>query len=244
MASRIRTGARAATAAAVGVAALVLALGGCTGGSGKSAASPSPAVPYSGPTGKQLASIMLADSDLPGGYNETNGGEDDSGQARATASLTASPSSSNCNGLLNSIGGTDLGEAAFAYDTYAPTSATAEFSEAVLEYPGNQATTLAGQLGAALNGCGTFQAQEEDGTTNDAKTLMEPGPKLGNESIGFQVDVAIGNASLVTEGVIVRDGTALIILENTDYAQSSPTSGSIDLSTLTATLIQRLGTLH
>jgi hypothetical protein len=232
------------TAVSACAAALVLALAGCTGGSGKSGTSPTPAVPYNGPTGKQLASIMLTINDLPSGYTETNGGEADSGQARATATLTASPSSSNCNALLNTIGGTNLGEAAFAYDTYAPNSATAEFSESVLEFPGNQATKLAGQFGAALNGCGTFQAQEEDGTTNAAKTLMQPGPRVGNESIGFQVDVSIGNVSLATDGVIVRVGSALIILENTDYSGTGPSSGAINLDTLTATLVQRLGTLH
>lgn len=245
MAYRIRTGARAATAAAIGAAVLVFALAGCSGsGSGNSKASPTPAVPYNGPDGKQLASIMLTGTDLPASYTESNGGENDSGQSRATATLTASPSSSNCNALLNSIGGTNLGEAAFAYDTYAPSSATAEFSETVLEFPGSQATTLTGQLGAALNGCGTFQAQEEDGTTNAAKTVMQPGPRLGNESIGFQVDVSIGNVNLVTNGVIVRVGSAMIVLENTDYSGSGPSSASIDLNALTGTLVQRLGTLH
>lgn len=199
--------------------------------------------PYHGPDGKQLATVLIGGSQLPAGYVDSNGGVSDSGTAQATATLTASPSASQCNALLNTIGGTSMGEAAYAYDSFAPASATGEFDESVLEFTGGRASTLIGQFGAALNGCGSFQAQEEDGSTDPAKILMDAGPKVGDESVGFQADVTLGAATIIEYGAIIRVGDALIVLENEQFSSTGPTAGGISLQALAGTVVQKLGAL-
>jgi hypothetical protein len=112
----------------------------------------------------------------------------------------------------------------------------------VLEFHSTEATTFANQFGAALNRCSSFQASDATGASESASLKMTAGPRVGDESIGFTVDVVLGGQTMVMNGAAVRVGTAVAVVTNSDL-QGSP-DNEINLSALAATLAQRLRDLH
>lgn len=194
------------------------------------------------PSGVQLKNALLAGKDLPADYREEPTGAQNSGASLSDAAATVSLGSASCNTILNTIGHTGFGEASYASDAFTPASALGEFDETVLEFHRTDATTFTNQLGAALNRCSSFKASDATGASESASLKMTPGPRVGNESIGFTVDVMLGGQTMVMNGAVVRVGTAVAVVTNSELQGSS--DHEINLSTMAATLVQRLQNLH
>jgi hypothetical protein len=230
-----------ATRAALGAAGVVLALAACSGGSGAAAnstASPASTL-HDVPSGTQLKAVLLTTTSLPTGYAEEPAGAQNSGANLSTAAASVNLTSASCETILNTVGHSGFGEAAYASNAFTPASALGEFDETVLEFHGSASTTFTNQLGAALSRCTSFQASDETGATAHASIAIVKGPRIGNESIGFTVKVPIAGQTMTMNGSIVRMGTAVAIVEN---AQLSGGDG-ISINTLATKLVQQLGAL-
>ena len=239
-------GARAAAGVA-GVAALMLTatLAACTGGgSSSSAASASGSSTNDVPSGKQLNAILLTAADLPHDFTEESVGAQNSGAKLSSAASAVNLSSADCNtvlNLVNTVGQNSLGEASYASDAFTPPSGLGEFDETLLEFHGTDATAFTNKLGAALNRCSTFQASDASGATQSASVKVIPGPRVGDESVGFTVKVAIGNQTMVMNGAAIRVGTAVAVIDNS-LLQGQNTE--IDLTKLAGVLVPRMRSLH
>jgi hypothetical protein len=220
----------------------ILTLAACSGG-GAAATTPTVvSTEHDVPSGVQLKGVLLAGKDLPADYSEEPTGAQNSGASLSDAAATVNLGSANCNTILNTIGHTGFGEASYASDAFTPASALGEFDETVLEFHRNDATTFTNKFGAALNRCSSFQASDATGASESASLKMTPGPRIGDESIGFTVDVVLGGQTMVMNGAAVRVGTAVAVVTNSELQGSS--DNEINLSALAATLVQRLRDLH
>lgn len=225
---------------------MALALAACTGGG---AAAPAGAGSSGGsavstahdvPSGKQLASILLTSKDVPSDFAEESIGAQNSGADLSASAPTVNLDKADCNtvlNLINTVGQNGLGEASYASDAFTPPSGLGEFDETLLEFHGADATTFTGKLGSALNRCSSFQAADASGATQSATVKVVPGPKLGDESVGFTVTVAIGGQTMVMNGAAVRVGTAVMVVDNS-LLQGQSTE--IDVARLAAVLAQRV----
>ena len=241
----MRRGARRA-ARASGAAALlivpILALTACSGGGGAATTPSAVSTAHDVPSGVQLKGVLLASKDLPADYTEEPTGAQNSGASLSAAAATVNLGSANCNTILNTIGHTGFGEASYASDAFTPASSLGEFDETVLEFHHTDATTFTNQLGASLNRCSSFKASDATGASESASLKMTPGPRVGDESIGFTVDVVLGGQTMVMNGAAVRVGTAVAVVTNSELQGSS--DNEISLSALAATLTRRLHGLH
>jgi hypothetical protein len=230
---------------AAGVAALLtLTLAACTGGGSGSSTASAGSAANDVPNGKQLNAVLLAAADLPHDYSEESIGAQNSGTKLSAAASAVNLGSADCNtvlNLVNTVGQTSLGEASYASDAFTPPSGLGEFDETLLEFHGNDATAFTNKLGAALNRCSTFQASDASGATQSASVKVIPGPRVGDESVGFTVKVAIGNQSMVMNGAAIRVGTAVAVIDNS-LLQGQSTE--IDLTKLAGVLVPRLRSLH
>lgn len=230
---------------AAGVAALLtLTLAACTGGGSGSSTASAGSAANDVPNGKRLNAVLLAAADLPHDYSEESIGAQNSGTKLSAAASAVNLGSADCNtvlNLVNTVGQTSLGEASYASDAFTPPSGLGEFDETLLEFHGNDATAFTNKLGAALNRCSTFQASDASGATQSASVKVIPGPRVGDESVGFTVKVAIGNQSMVMNGAAIRVGTAVAVIDNS-LLQGQSTE--IDLTKLAGVLVPRLRSLH
>jgi hypothetical protein len=241
-------GVTAAGVTAAGVAVLALGLAACSGG-GAPAASSSGASAVSTtahdvPSGTRLNSILLAAADVPADFTEESIGAQNSGKYLSVAAASVNLSTADCNtvlNLINTVGQNGLGEASYASDAFTPPSGLGELDETVLEFHSTDATTFTGKLGAALNRCSSFQASDASGATQNATVKVVAGPKLGDESVGFTVKVAIAGQTMVMTGSVVRVGTGVIVVDNS-LLQGQSTE--VDLAKLAGVLVQRVGALH
>lgn len=224
-------------AACTGNGAASPAGAGSSGGSAVSAA-------HDVPSGKQLATILLTGKDVPSDFAEESVGAQNSGADLSASASTVNLDTADCNtvlNLINTVGQNRLGEASYASDAFTPPSGLGEFDETLLEFHGTDATTFTGKLGSALNRCSSFQASDASGATQSASVKVVPGPKLGDESVGFAVTVAIGGQTMAMNGAAVRVGTAVMVLDNS-LLQGQSTE--IDVAKLAAVLVQRVQGLH
>jgi hypothetical protein len=233
---------------AAGVAVLALGLAGCTSGAVPAASSSSAAAisttAHDVPSGTQLDAILLAAADVPADFTEEAVGAQNSGKYLSVGPATVELGSADCNkvlNLINTVGQNGLGEAAYASDAFTPPSGLGELDETLLEFHGTDATTFTNKLGAALNRCSSFQASDASGATQSATVKVIAGPKLGDESVGFTVKVALAGQTMVMTGAVVRVGTAVIVVDNS-LLQGQSTE--IDLAKLAGVLVQRIGTLR
>lgn len=243
MANRI--GAHAAAGLA-GVAALMLTatLTACSGGGSASSSASAASTAHDVPNGRQLRTILLGAADLPHDYTEESIGAQNSGATLSAAASTIDLSSADCNtvlNLINTVGQNGLGEASYASDAFTPPSGLGEFDETLLEFHGTDATTFTNKLGAALNRCSAFQASDASGATQSASVKVTPGPRIGDESVGFTVKVAIGNQTMVMNGAAIRLGTAVAVIDNS-LLQGQNTE--IDLTKLAGMLVPRMRSVH
>jgi hypothetical protein len=220
----------------------ILTLAACTGGGAAATTPTAVSTEHDVPSGVQLKGVLLASKDLPADYSEEPTSAQNSGASLSDAAATVNLGSANCNTILNTIGHTGFGEASYASDAFTPASSLGEFDETVLEFHRTDATTFTNQLGAALNRCSSFQASDATGASESASLKMTPGPRVGDESIGFTVDVALSGQTMVMNGAAVRVGTAVAVVTNSELQGSSDTE--INLSALAGTLAQRLRDLH
>lgn len=243
---RRRVGGRAIASIGVGAAVLALGLSACSGSStastseGGSAASTAHDVP----DGTRLKAMLLTSADIPHDFIEESIGAQNSGTSLSAAAATVNLDTADCNtvlNLINTVGQNGLGEASYASDAFTPPSGLGEFDETLLEFYDTYATTFTGKLGAALTRCSSFQASDASGATQSATVKVVPGPKLGDESVGFTVTVAIGGQTMVMNGAAVRIGTAVMVVDNS-LLQGQATE--IDLTKLAGILAQRVRTLH
>lgn len=243
---RRRIGGRAIAGIGVGAAVLTLVLSGCSGSSaastsgGGSAASTANDVP----DGTKLKAVLLTSADIPHDFTEESIGAQNSGTSLSGAAPTVNLDTADCNTVLNlidTVGQNGLGEASYASDAFTPPSGLGEFDETLLEFHNTYATTFTGKLSSALNRCSSFQASDASGATQSATVKVVPGPKLGDESVGFTVTVAIGGQTMVMNGAAVRLGTAVMVVDNS-LLQGQATE--IDLAKLAGILAQRVQTLH
>lgn len=231
-------------------AALALTLAGCSGsaatssgGSGSSSGSAT-STAHDVPSGTQLDAVLLKSADVPHDFTEESIGAQNSGAGLSVTAPTVNLDNADCNtvlNLINTVGQNGLGEASYASDAFTPPSGLGEFDETLLEFHGSDATSFTGRLGAALNRCASFQASDASGATQTATVKVVAGPKLGDESVGFAVTVAIGGQTMVMDGAAVRVGTAVMVIDNS-LLQGQSTE--IDLTKLAATLATRIQTLH
>ena len=243
MATRIGACATARTTAGFAALALTATLTACTGG-GSASSTASSSSAHDVPSGKQLSTILLAAADLPHDFTEESIGAQNSGANLSAAASSVNLSSADCNtvlNLVNTVGQNSLGEASYASDAFTPPSGLGEFDETLLEFHGTDATTFTNKLGAALNRCSTFQASDASGATQSASVKVIPGPRVGDESVGFTVKVAIGNQTMVMNGAAIRVGTAVAVIDNS-LLQGQNTE--IDLAKLADVLVPRLKSLH
>lgn len=229
-----------------GVAALLLTvtLAACTGGGSASSSGSAATNARDVPNGKQLNSILLAAADLPHDYTEESIGAQNSGVKLSTSAASVNLGSADCNtvlNLVNTVGQSSLGEASFASDAFTPPSGLGEFDETVLEFHGTDATTFTNKLGAALNRCSSFGASDAGGATQSASVKVTAGPRIGDESVGFTVKVAIGGQTMVMNGAAVRVGSAVAVIDNS-LLQGQNTE--IDLAKLAGLLVPRMQSLH
>ena len=235
---------------AVGGGFLALTLAACSGGtassSGGSGSSGGSAVStaHDVPSGKQLNAILLTSADVPHDFTEESIGAQNSGANLSAAAPTVNLDSADCNtvlNLINTVGQNGLGEASYASDAFTPPSGLGEFDETLLEFHGADATAFTGRLGTALNRCSSFQASDAGGATQTATVKVVAGPKLGDESVGFAVTVAIGGQTMVMSGAAVRVGTAVMVVDNS-LLQGQSTE--IDVAKLAGVLAQRVQALR
>lgn len=244
----MRTHVRAVAGIAVGGTVLAVTLAACSGGGG-SASAGSPAgsavsTAHDVPNGTQLKTIMLTSADVPPDFTEESIGAQNSGGGLSAAAPTVNLDSADCNtvlNLINTVGQNGLGEASYASDAFTPPSGLGEFDETLLEFHGADATSFTGKLGAALNRCSSFQASDASGATQSATVKVVAGPKLGDESVGFVVSVAIGGETMVMNGAAVRMGTAVMVIDNSLLQGQS---SEIDVTKLAGVLVHRVGTLR
>src|SRR5579884_933000 len=85
------------------------------------------------------------------------------------------------------------------------------------------------------------EASYASGATQSASVKVIPGPRVGDESVGFTVKVAIGNQTMVMNGAAIRVGTAVAVIDNS-LLQGQSTE--IDLAKLAGVLVPRLKSLH
>ncbi len=239
MATRI--GLRAAASAATLVITAMLTA--CTGG-GSATSGSSASATHDVPTGKQLNAILLSAADLPHDYTEESIGAQNSGTKLSAAAASVNLGTADCNtvlNLVNTVGQSSLGEASYASDAFTPPSGLGEFDETLLEFHGTDATTFTNKLGAALNRCSSFGASDASGATQSASVKVTPGPRVGNESVGFTVKVAIGGQTMLMNGAAIRVGTAVAVIDNS-LLQGQGTE--IDLTKLAGVLVPRMESLH
>lgn len=227
---------------------MALTLGACSGGGGASSgAGPSAkavSTAHDVPSGKQLTTILLGAKDVPTDFTEESVGAQNSGTDLSAAAPTVNLDTADCNtvlNLINTVGQNSLGEASYASDAFTPPSGLGEFDETLLEFHSADSTTFTNKLGAALNRCSSFQASDASGATQSATVKVVAGPKLGDESVGFTVTVAIGGQTMVMNGAAVRVGTAVMVVDNS-LLQGQATE--IDLTKLTGMLVQRVQALR
>ena len=233
----------------IGVTVLALGLAGCSGGGTPAAAASTGAAAISTtahdvPTGTQLDAILLAAADVPADFTEEAVGAQNSGKYLSVGPATVNLGSTDCNtvlNLINTVGQNGLGEASYASDAFTPPTGLGELDETLLEFHGTGAAGFTNGLGAALNRCSSFQASDAGGATQSATVKMVAGPKLGDESVGFTVKVALSGQTMVMTGAVVRVGTAVIVVDNS-LLQGQSTA--IDLTKLAGVLVQRIGTLR
>ena len=197
------------------------------------------------PSGKQLESILLSASDVPADFTEESVGAQNSGASLSAATPTVNLDTADCNtvlNLINTVGQNGLGEASYASDAFTPPSGLGEFDETLLEFHGTDATTFTGKLGSALNRCSSFQASDASGATQSATVKVVAGPKLGDESVGFTVTVAIGGQTMVMNGAAVRVGTAVMVVDNSLLQGQSTEINLAKLAGVLAQRVQGLGT--
>jgi hypothetical protein len=234
----------ALTATGVAATLLTAALAACTGGGSASSTSSAAPAAHDVPNGKQLKTILLAAADLPHDYTEEAIGAQNSGANLSAAPATVDLGNADCNtvlNLINTVGQNKLGEASYASDAFTPPSGLGEFDETLLEFHGTDATTFTNKLGAALNRCSAFQASDASGATQSASVKVTPGPRIGDESVGFTVKVAIANQTMVMNGAAIRVGTAVAVVDNS-LLQGQNTE--IDLAKLAGVLVPRMQSLH
>jgi len=245
MATRIRAGVRTAAACAVTVPVLALVLAGCTGGGTSGAASASPvSTVHDVPDGTQLESILLSTPDVPKAFTEESVGAQNSGKSLSIAPATVDLGRADCNtvlNLVNTVGQNGLGAASYASDAFTPPSGHGEFDETLLEFHGTDATSFTGKLGAAFNRCSTFQASDASGATQTAAVKVVAGPRIGDESVGFQVSVSLAGQTMVMNGAVVRVGTAVVLVDNS-LLKGQRTD--IDLAKLAGVLVKRVGSVR
>ncbi len=250
--ARTLKGTRVRTMAGVGIAGTIfgLALTACSGSAANSSNNPGPfggsamSTAHDVPNGERLKAILLTSADVPRDFAEESIGAQNSGAKLSTAPPTVDLDAVECDtvlNLINTVGQKSLGEAAYASDAFTPPSGLGEFDETLLEFHGDDAAAFTGRLGAALKRCDTFQASDAGGATQAATVKVGPGPKLGDESVGFTVTVAIGGQTMVMEGAVVRVGTAVMVIDNS-LLQGQSTE--IDLVKLGGILVQRIRALH
>lgn len=234
--------------AGIGVAALVFVLSACSGSSAANTANTSggsaASTAHDVPDGTRLKAVLLTSADVPHDFTEESIGAQNSGTSLSAAAPTVNLDTADCNtvlNLINTVGQNGLGEASYASDAFTPPSGLGEFDETLLEFHGTDATTFTGKLGAALNRCGSFQASDASGATQAATVKVVPGPKLGDESVGFTVTVAIGGQTMVMNGAAVRIGTAVMVVDNS-LLQGQGTE--VDVTKLAGVLAQRVRTLN
>ena len=223
---------------------LIATLTACTGGGSASSSASAASTAHDVPNGKQLRTILLGAADLPHDYTEESIGAQNSGATLSAAASTIDLSSADCNtvlNLINTVGQNSLGEASYASDAFTPPSGLGEFDETLLEFHDTDATTFTNKLGAALNRCSAFQASDAGGATQSASVKVTPGPRIGDESVGFTVKVAIGNQTMVMNGAAIRLGTAVAVIDNS-LLQGQNTE--IDLTKLAGMLVPRMRSVH
>lgn len=223
---------------------LTATLTACSGGGSASSSASAASTAHDVPNGRQLRTILLGAADLPHDYTEESIGAQNSGATLSAAASTIDLSSADCNtvlNLINTVGQNGLGEASYASDAFTPPSGLGEFDETLLEFHGTDATTFTNKLGAALNRCSAFQASDASGATQSASVKVTPGPRIGDESVGFTVKVAIGNQTMVMNGAAIRLGTAVAVIDNS-LLQGQNTE--IDLTKLAGMLVPRMRSVH
>jgi hypothetical protein len=244
-----RTRVRAVAGIAVVGTVLAVTLAACSGGGGSGSASSGSSggavsTAHDVPNGTQLKTILLTAADVPQDFTEESIGAQNGGAGLSAAAPSVNLDSADCNtvlNLINTVGQNGLGEASYASDAFTPPSGLGEFDETLLEFHGTDAASFTGKLGAALNRCSSFQASDASGATQSATVKVVPGPKLGDESVGFVVSVAIGGQTMVMNGSAVRIGTAVMVIDNSLLQGQS---SEIDLAKLAGLLAHRVGTLH
>ena len=223
---------------------LTATLTACSGGGSASSSASAASTAHDVPNGRQLRTILLGAADLPHDYTEESIGAQNSGATLSAAASTIDLSSADCNtvlNLINTVGQNGLGEASYASDAFTPPSGLGEFDETLLEFHGTDATTFTNKLGAALNRCSAFQASDASGATQSASVKVTPGPRIGDESVGFTVKVAIGNQTMVMNGAAIRVGTAVAVVDNS-LLQGQSTE--VDLAKLAGVLVPRMRSVH
>jgi hypothetical protein len=217
-------------------AGLAVALTACSGGGGGSAgASASPQ--HDVADGTALAKSLLTVGSLPAGFSEDSVGKADSGATLTSAAPTVDLSTASCSDILNTVGQPGFGEAAYADDSFTPSSLLGEFDETLFEFHGAGAAGFVSQLDNALKRCGSFNTSDETGGKEAAKLTIDTPPKLGQSSLSFSVWVDIGGNQMVMTDVAVQQGTAVVFLDNSTLATSPD---EVDLGALAGDLLGRL----
>jgi len=104
--------------------------------------------------------------------------------------------------------------------------------------------SLAGAVVLASKGTAIskFQASDASGATQSATVKVVAGPKLGDESVGFLVTVAIGGQTMVMNGAAVRVGTAVMVVDNSLLQGQSTEINVAKLAGVLTQRVQSLGT--
>lgn len=219
----------------------ILALGACTGGAEPTASRTSVPTEHDVPTGTQLKSVLLTAADLPAGFTEESTGAQDSGATLSEAAAGVNLGSAGCDTILNTIGQTGFGEASYASDAFTPASSLGEFDETLLEFHRTDAAAFFSALRTAMGRCSSFKASDETGGTENASLNLSPGPKTGDESLGFTVKVSIAGQTMVEQGVAVRAGTAVLVLDDSGVQGAG---AALDPASAAVLLQKRLTALH
>jgi hypothetical protein len=193
------------------VAALPLFLTACASLSSPaqqagSSASASPKSPDAGLlTGNQLKSKLEPSSWFPAGFSFDTQGAVDSGLAYQQPSTSAAaPHCQNLNATAW-IGLAGIGSVSFAENDYLDQSTSEQYAQEIDVFQGTGAETAMANLRKLARTCPSFKDSQ---TSSSFTVTLRPGPKLGDDSLGFRLSSPRwqGDTALAA----VRVGTAIV----------------------------------
>lgn len=210
----------ALTAAALLALGTVVGCAACSKGSAKPAARQPAAPSATAPTAADLKARLLTPADLPAGFVA----DDDTADTSDTEGVMSSsePGCRDLTDVMNSrghpAGALVSADASFTRSQFGPTIATGLAGFATPE----AAQKLLTSVTEAMRDCTKLTETDKDGSTYDFLVAPLSVPPAGDASAAIRVAADVDDVSAQVDLVLVRVGSTLLYVADTDFGGSDP----------------------